>query len=485
MMKHPTFTLSALSRCLLLTLAVTLPALSQERTQQPAQQKAEIGMPLLRNYTPKEYSAATQVWSILQDRRGVLYFGVSNRVLEYDGVTWRKIRVPGLCRSLALDATGKIWVGGAANFGYLEPDANGTLQYVSLVEMIPPEHRSFNDTWQVLPTPQGIYFRSYVRLFRWDGQRMQVWVSKTSFEALSQVRGRLYTAQTGIGLQEIVGNELRNLPGGDAWKDSRRLFLHAYDDRRILVTARGELLRLYDGEQVIPFSTEADDYLKKNDVYTSVLLPDGGFCLTILGGGAVLIERDGRLRRMIDKDAGLQNQNVLTAYSDREGALWFGLGYGITRVDINSPISLFSRETTGDVVRHGGSLYATSATTGIGLYRLEPNPTTGLVSPQPISSGSRQAFDLLSFQDPTGKALPQLLAATSLGVVKIEGDKVLPALQREEGLPQGGFSLLQSWTTPNRVFAGRSESLSSMRWEGGQWIDEGRVPTNSNVNTMV
>ncbi len=285
-------------------------------------------MPVLRNYTPRQYGATPQVWCVLQDRRGVLFFGTENRVLEYDGVTWRKIPVPSaVVRSLAMDATGKIWVGAYGNFGYLEPDANGTLQFKSLLEKIPQEHRSFNDVWQVLIAPQGNFFRSYERLFRWDGQRMHVWATNTLlFQALSEVRGRIYTSQTGVGLEEIVGDELRALPGGDAYKNSRKLFLHPYDDRRILVSARGETLSLYDGEKVTPFSTPADDYLRKNTLYTSTPLPDGGFCLTTNRGGAVILEHDGRLRRIIDQDAGLKTRSAFAAYSDREGALWLGLG---------------------------------------------------------------------------------------------------------------------------------------------------------------
>ncbi len=147
-----------------------------------------------------------------------------------------------------MDAAGKIWVGSISDFGFLEPDANGMLHHVSLVEKIPPEHRSFNEVFRVLSTPQGTFFQSNARLFRWNGQRMQVWATKTRFNALSEVRGRIYTSQNGIGLQEIVGDELRNLPGGAAYKDSIKLFLHPYDERRILVSASRGTLTLYDGE---------------------------------------------------------------------------------------------------------------------------------------------------------------------------------------------------------------------------------------------
>ena len=64
---------------------------------------------------------------------------------------------------------------------------------------------------------------------------MQVWprAPNASFQALSIIRGHIYTAQNGIGLEEIVGDELRNVPGGDAYKSSSKLFLHPFDENRI------------------------------------------------------------------------------------------------------------------------------------------------------------------------------------------------------------------------------------------------------------
>ena len=470
--------MSERGRLLVALLVCALPSLCS------AQPQAEIGMPVLRNYTSKEYSNDPQVWSILQDRRGVLFFGTSSSILEYDGVTWRTIHAPSTVRSLVMDAAGRIWVGSVADFGYLDPDAHGTLQYVSLVEKIPPEQRSFGDVWQVLITPQGNFFRSYPRLFRWDGKRMRGWEATTEFEALSEVRGRIYTSQIGIGLQEIVGDELSVAPGGDAYKNSKKLFLYPYDERRILVSARNEALTLYDGSQVTPFPTQADDYLRKGELYNSAPLPDGGFCLTTLHGGAIVLDHDGRLRRIINKDSGLQHPMVYAAFADREGALWLGLGSGITRVDVNSPISLFFRDIVYDVVRYNGFLYGSTPIGVACLFRLAPNRGTGLSSLQPIPAPPPEAYELLVFRDPAGKAPPQLLAATAFGVMKIDGDTLSRALPRGPGLVDGARSLMQSRKSPNRVFVGGAASLSSMRWSDGGWVDEGRHPAGPNTDSL-
>ena len=74
---------SSKRRFLLLTfLVLVLPSLG------PAQTPAEQGMPILRSYTPREYGGySPDVWCILQDRRGVLFFGSELVIVEYDGVT--------------------------------------------------------------------------------------------------------------------------------------------------------------------------------------------------------------------------------------------------------------------------------------------------------------------------------------------------------------------------------------------------------------
>ncbi len=52
-------------------------------------------MPVLKNYSPRDYNGGPQIWTILQDHRGIMYFGNSSgAILEYDGVTWKKIFVP-------------------------------------------------------------------------------------------------------------------------------------------------------------------------------------------------------------------------------------------------------------------------------------------------------------------------------------------------------------------------------------------------------
>ncbi|HZI53106.1 MAG TPA: hypothetical protein VFD56_05375 [Chitinophagaceae bacterium] len=52
-----------------------------------AQPDSEKGLPFITNYTAKTFKALPQTWCVQEDDRGMMYFGIQNYILEYDGVS--------------------------------------------------------------------------------------------------------------------------------------------------------------------------------------------------------------------------------------------------------------------------------------------------------------------------------------------------------------------------------------------------------------
>src|SRR5215467_9323009 len=81
-----------------------------------AQSETEKGLPFITNYAAKTFKALPQAWSVQEDDRGVMYFGIQNYLLEYNGVKWRKLSVgnsaSSVVRSLTKDKNGVIYYGG-------------------------------------------------------------------------------------------------------------------------------------------------------------------------------------------------------------------------------------------------------------------------------------------------------------------------------------------------------------------------------------
>jgi len=465
----------------------------------------ELGLPFIRNYSPKEYREHDQNWAIIQDLRGVMYFGNTAGLLEYDGVSWRTIKMPNAStvRSLDRDHNGRIYVGAVGDFGYLAPDSIGQMRFVSLLNLVPPQDCTFIDVWRIHAVPEGVYFQTSTHLFRYtplkspplpagQGQEpehglIKVWKPPTSFHFSFLVRGRLYIRQRKIGLHQMIiadsseGDSLRLVPGGERFAQESVSFMLPYDEERILLGTVNQGLLLYDGTSFQPLRTEIDAFLHENRLYAGALLQEGHAwaALATLNGGVAIIDQQGRFLQLLDKGAGLQDNTVFFIFFDRQGAMWLALNSGISRVEMPSPLSLYGEKTglqgpVQSIHRHQRTLYVT---TFLGVFYLPSRPVGAIQTPhlqqphfQPVSGIATESWSLLSM----GKAL---LAATSAGLYQIDGDRATFLKELEPGMHKSPYVLYRSQHDTDRVYVGLKDGLGSLRYDhdASRWIAEGRI----------
>ena len=103
-----------------------------------------------------------KIMCAVQDKRGAMYFGTGNGILEFDGLSWNfiKVQTGAYVRSLAIDSTGVIYAGASGEIGYLRPDSTGTMVYQSLLPKLKEEDLFFFDVWKIHATTNKIYFQS-------------------------------------------------------------------------------------------------------------------------------------------------------------------------------------------------------------------------------------------------------------------------------------------------------------------------------------
>ncbi|MCI0695784.1 SpoIIE family protein phosphatase [candidate division KSB1 bacterium] len=477
-----------------LTILFCFYAHSNTYTQHPSPRSTSdsptAGRPLIRNYDPTEYGAAFNYWAIAQDQRGVMYFGNWNGILEYDGVSWRLISTPNKSgvRSLAIDANYRIYVGAVGDLGYLAPDAVGDMQFVSLLDHVPPENREFNEVWYSYATSQGVYFRTDKILLRWANQRMQTWKPATSFSGLFVVRDRIYIQQWGLGLLELAEDSLRLARGGARFADARIYLMLPYAEVKILIGTREQGLLLYNGISFQIFQTDPATaaFLRENQLSHGAILPEHtptrvAFALATSRGGVAIIDQHGQLLRILDKAAGLQDHDVNFIFPDRQGAIWLAQGRRIARVEIVSPLSFYGepagiKDFVASILRHRGTLYVA---TGLGVFYLptRPRKTNSQLASlpeqapefRPVAGISAQCWSLVS----AGKVL---LAATNDGVYQIDGER---AIFVKKSIGDSFFSMFlrRSKQDSNRVYVGLRDGLASLRYDPAtlKWIDEGRI----------
>jgi signal transduction histidine kinase/ligand-binding sensor domain-containing protein len=486
MSRHSILTVAA-GLCLTLaafqSLAETAAKTAQDR------RSGEAGLPFITWLSPQEYGGTQQIWSFEEDLRGILYVGGGAGVLEYDGASWRRIQTPHntVVRSLAMGPDGRIFAGEVRDFGYLQPDKNGEMTFTSLLEFVPAEERDFQDVASVVSSPEGVYFLASQRLFRLapegSGWRAKVWKPATTFGRLFRAFGMLYATDSREGLMRMDGDRLVKVSTPDLTDfntpDNRIAFLLPYDavSRQMLLGTRGGRLFLLSGDGMRPFATGADALLRKQGMYIGAVLRDGAVGIGTLSGGLLILERDGKMRRYLDRAAGMPSDGVLSVYVDRMGTVWLGLQNGIAKVEASSPLSEFPAAAglsgaVNDIKRYQGVLYAATVT---GLSKLDA--TTGEFRTVPVPD-LHSAFGLLEH----GNSL--LIATGDDRIYQLNGTNVQPVLR----LPgdDAAMVLIHSRQDANRVWIGSTNGVTAIREDpSGRWVYEGLVASTPQVRSIV
>ena len=274
-----------------------------------------------------------QNWSIAQDKEGVMYFGNTMGVLEYDGFTWRAIPFPSIVRSVSSDKRGQIFVGAQGDFGYLEPDSTGANQFVSLLSYLPDSNRNFTNVWKTYASSDGIYFCTLSHIFLLKNDTIQTWMAgDTSFGWSFLVRDTLYVQKRGVGIFKMIEGELQLVPATEQVAHHSIYFIEAYKSTQLLIGTRARGLEIYHNGRLSKFNTELDVFLQNNNIYSIHNLSDNSIAIGT-DGGVAIINEEGKLMKLITEKNGLPDKGILSFYSDHQDHLWIGLQNGIARFD--------------------------------------------------------------------------------------------------------------------------------------------------------
>ncbi|AKD01973.1 triple tyrosine motif-containing protein [Pontibacter korlensis] len=309
-----------------------------------AQVKNE-GIPYIKNYTQKQYKASPQNWAIVQDHRGVMYFGNSFGVLEFDGNHWRRISLANrtIARSLAVDKTGRVYVGGQDDFGYLQPDASGLMSYVSLKEKIAPQYRDFDDVWKIYTSDEGVFYCTVSGIYHLQHDRIKVYKSPgppTGFPFM--VQNKLLVPVPKKGIFELKHGTFGLIPGSEIVADFVITAILPYEKGESLLFTEEHGMYVYNGySDFKKLSWPVEDYLIKNKIYSATRLTEG-YAIGTAHDGLLVVDKAGKPRQHLNREKGLQNSNVIHVYQDQAGSLWLALNNGIAYVEINSAFTLFN-----------------------------------------------------------------------------------------------------------------------------------------------
>jgi PAS domain S-box-containing protein len=330
------------------------------------------GFPYIKNFEINEYSSQLQSWMSAQAPNGFIYIANSSKLLEFDGINWNTFTLPNnsALRSLAIDETGRIFVGGTREFGYFFPDEYGRLIYYSLSAEI--DRVDFESVWRVLKTSKGIYFvtgRKHIYRFTEKGLSLVIAPAKLNNFRASVVNDTIFFYDINAGFGAVLNDTMLVMKNTKLPASYTPYFFIEGADNEVVVGVRqhgvfkfhnnndyyswNELLKINFKEiipqsesklrKVIkPLNKELNRKLGEAELYFG-LNAEGMYFFSTLRKGLFIADKNFNLINNYRKGSGLENDAVYHVNVDKLGGVWISGEMGISYIRYQNPFIFFNQ----------------------------------------------------------------------------------------------------------------------------------------------
>jgi DNA-binding CsgD family transcriptional regulator len=400
-----------------------------------------------------------------------MYFGNSAGLLSFDGRYWQLYPMPNkvIVRAVATDNKGRIYSGGFGEFGFWAYNTAGIFTYHSLVHLLPKAVRLTEEIWKIYVEDQRVLFQSFSGIYIYEKGKVAVVNAPMPFLFLFKAGKRNFVEVISRGLFELKGRSLHHIPTSSVLGNSGVLSILPFQKDKFLIGTAKNGLFIYDGKAIRPWKNQANDFLKEHQLNNGALVLNKYFAFGTILNGLVILDKAGKVVQQINKAGGLQNNTVLSLYTDQNQNLWAGLDNGIDRIEMNSPLYFYFDKagkfgTVYASIVHDQHLYLGS---NQGLFYLHLDGrvrTSGAANFQLVPGSQGQVWDLQRIDG-------QLLCGHNEGTFRVNGSQITKISDIK-----GGWVLRKLPGKPHLLLQGTYTGLVVFRKaQDGNWVFSHKV----------
>jgi serine phosphatase RsbU (regulator of sigma subunit) len=424
-----------------------------------------IGLPFIKNYSPKETGGYPENLEIKQDKRGILYFCNTKGLIEFDGVNWKMHSVPNksIIWSIDIDTNGFIFIGAQDEFGYFAPDNQGKLIYYSLLGKIPRGKRlEINNIWKVNITTNGVIFRGNQTFYILKDGKLNM-VNVPNFITTSLFRNDIIFFATSDGLFSLKDGKVNQLLKSNDAIGKNLIGILPYAQNNLVLFDAKAGAKIYDGKNLITWNSKINPFLLSGKLVSSIPLNNGFYALGTRLDGLLVVDKDGNPVQHLNKATGLQSNTVSSIFLDRDKGLWLGLNYGIDYVSINSPFSYFSEsEVPGlpycSAVHNSKVYFGTNQGFFSGKWFSKNNPLDTVNRIKPFKELKEVVWSV--YKDDNS-----IICGSANGA-----SQVAEATSRQFSAVKGGWTFVPIAGSPGYYLGGNYDGISLLQKTNGQWV---------------
>ncbi|MCK5169301.1 MAG: hypothetical protein KAQ75_05425, partial [Bacteroidales bacterium] len=287
----------------------------------------------------------TQNWSISQDNQNVMLFANRRGILTFDGQHWNIIKLPYIPFALKKSPIdNKVYVGANNNYGYLERNSKGFIEYESLSS----DTADIGIISKIIFTDSTIFFYGEKTITRHsinNSEKIKRWQSEDfkPFTGMFTTHKNTFFNVYDEGLYRLESDTLFPIVTGFYTENSEILFSLPYNDKRVLVGTDNNELYTFDGIKYYNYDINDDGYLEESILSDGQIISDTLYAFgTLYGGVEVVNKKTGKIVYTVNYQNGLPDDEIYSLGLDNNNGLWVSHEFGVSRVDFDLPLRNFT-----------------------------------------------------------------------------------------------------------------------------------------------
>ncbi|MBK7130810.1 MAG: SpoIIE family protein phosphatase [Crocinitomicaceae bacterium] len=436
-----------------------------------AQNDFPFGKIKVRNFTAKDYTATAQNWDIIQNNEYYFYIANNGGILEFNGESWSKIELENSehPRSFAKNDTGRIYVGGRGEFGYLDYDAMGKTVYHKLSH--PVDTIEFSDVWNVYCIGEHtcfvtsshifIYFEQNIEVIEVpDGERIKTSCSidEVIICTFERTDGDLSYVLRGNKFFEIQ-NSIKVSPA----------IIYEEEGKKIIIDDKGNFHEFQQNGSAYQMVLQTNRKLNVGEGFkiNNIAIQNNLIVTGTAGNGVLIFDMKGNLVRTFMEKDGLENLEIRKIFFDQYSNIWLGNDNGITFVETSDAITSFDKDfgitgITEDIYLKNGEIYLATHTD---LFKSEFG--NGTMSFKKQNVFGMELYQLREYTFSDGKTY--VLAIANDGVYYLDDQ-----MQKHLIGDLYAWDLFQSTKNPDMIYVGLDGTgVGSISYVNGKFIYNG------------
>jgi len=289
----------------------------------------------------------------VQDSLGRIFVANLSGVLIYDGYYWEiaLLKNESAAISLSKNKNGKILVGSQHDFGQINKSSKGDFVYQSLASQLDKKELNFSEVWSTLTISNTTYFCSNEKIISLEDKNFKTInaPSDSLFHTFFSVNNNLFIRQYNVGLKVLINDKLVFVDGSEIFSDTKvRFILPKYRNEYWVGTERGMYIlflnpKFPNKSTFRKVDTPLDKWMSEKQIYCGIQLSNGRYVVGSQQDGIVITDDHFNPLKSINSKNGLQDDFVTSLFQDNAGNLWLSLNKGISYVEINTPITKWTK----------------------------------------------------------------------------------------------------------------------------------------------